>query len=299
MTVRLRGLRWLRKRHPDLVDRARDRIVDSERRLEPREGRTVDSFLWEHTRQVAAAAHRLCLREGTDPLIPVLCAVFHDMGKFEGGIYHKGDTPEEETAAAEAANMMRAEGLSPELVRKTETALRSLYSTSARSHAAADIVHDADFLVKSGRLGVAAFFSKSACRGRHMLNALTESLSRELTYAAALPGNMRTEGARALAERRALRTRAYYRGLLQEMRELGIARFEISRIAFPCPKRPDRNLSLYLASPSDCPLCGGEPRMKPLTVETGLKCDRLRAVFACGSCGWENRIGFCLPEISS
>lgn len=297
MSDPLGGVPWLEQRYPRLVERIRKEIEASERRFETRGEKQGESFLWEHTRQVAAITHRLCRRDGLDPLIPVLCAVYHDAAKFSGGSYHDGDCPEEEGAALLAEKGLRAADIPVDVIRETCEALRALYRENTTRHSAADIVHDADFLVKSGRLGVSAFFSKAALRGRPPLVALTESLSRELTYAAALPANMRTAGARDLAERSARQTSAYYRGLIRELREYGIARFRIKKIEFPFPDDPRKTLTLHLILQEKCPQCGGSPELR-LRTDSGIKCTRLLAESICPECGKQILIGFCLPEIS-
>ncbi len=98
-------------------------------------------------------------------------------------------------------------------------ALRSLYNSGSGRSRLADIVHDADFLSKSGYLGVANFFVKSTLRGRNLESAAMDFLSRELTYAAVLPANMRTAAARRLAVRKSADGLRFYRSYLAELNE--------------------------------------------------------------------------------
>ncbi|MBM3297408.1 MAG: HD domain-containing protein [Candidatus Aminicenantes bacterium] len=228
---------------------ARDLMTRTERlynmrsqRIRPVAGETLlesppegTSHLWEHSRLVAGLARRLAGAEGTDGNEAYLAGLLHDAGKFAGGRYHDDDVPEERASAAAATNVLKKSGFGPRLIRRVGDALESLYREAEKRNRLADIVHDADFLAKSGRLGVAHFFIKSTLRGRDLARMVTESLSRELTYAAALPANMRTAAGRRLARSRAEETRRYFRGLLREIEEARGIRFQIRRLKVRLP----------------------------------------------------------------
>ena len=88
--------------YPNLIERIRQLIEDSERRFSQdadSNEKAFDSFLWEHTLHVASFARKIALAEGIDALDAVIAALFHDSGKFLEGHYHANDTPEEESAA--------------------------------------------------------------------------------------------------------------------------------------------------------------------------------------------------------
>ena len=182
--------------YPGLIEKVRQSIESSEREYEGKRAGKDGGFLWEHTVHVASLAHDLAVSEGLDPVLPAVAALFHDAGKFRGGEYHKGDRPEEEDAAALAEAVLAEEGARASDIARVGSALRALYDEKARRNVLADVVHDADFLSKFGYLGVAGFFLKAALRGKNLVAAVTSSLSKELTYANALPRNMRTAAGR-------------------------------------------------------------------------------------------------------
>lgn len=197
------------------------------------------SHLWEHCRIVAGLARRLAESEGGNGNEAYLAGLLHDAGKFAGGRYHDDDIPEERASAAAAANVLKKSGFGPPLIRRVADALRSLYRETKKRNRLADIVHDADFLAKSGRLGAAQFFIKATLRGQDLTRMVTENLSRELTYADALRRNMRTAAGRRLAAARAAETRRFFRGLLREIEEARGLRFAI------------RRLTLHIAPPDE------------------------------------------------
>jgi uncharacterized protein len=190
------AFRILGKRYPGLVARIQHLIEDSEKAFAGNSPETEGSYLWEHTVHVASLAIKLAGEEKRDALLAALAALFHDAGKFAGGRYHDGDTPEEETAAARAETMLKKSRVAPADRAAVVDAIRALYREGRRSSPLADIVHDADFLSKFGYLGVAQFFIKSTLRGKTLRTAVMNSLSKELTYAACLALNMRTKAGR-------------------------------------------------------------------------------------------------------
>jgi hypothetical protein len=231
-------------------------------------------------------------------VIAAVAGLFHDAGKFSGGAYHTGDRAEEEAAAEIAAPLLRDAGMGVREIKRVTGALLALYAapTRARAAAVAAIVHDADFLSKFGTLGVAQFFIKSTLRGRTLLDAILGPLSKELTYAAALPRNMRTAAGRRAAVRKAKDTQAYFRALLRELREAQSADLRIRTFRVAPPGRGKSALDIVLALPRSCAGCGGRPEIA-FRRERGTKCETLEAESACPSCGRRTSLSFCLPEI--
>jgi HD superfamily phosphodiesterase/predicted RNA-binding Zn-ribbon protein involved in translation (DUF1610 family) len=286
----------VRDAFPDLLPALKYRIVQSERDyiLEPKD--QPDSFLWEHTLQVAAVARQICLSEKEDPLIPVLVSLFHDTGKFSASGYHKDEIPEEIKAAEIAEDLLKKAGLKEPLLSEVLNGIKALYNEQAARNKTADIVHDADFLVKSGCMGIAAFFTKETLRGNSLLHALSQSLSKELTYAVAIVENMRTRSGKAIAKLKKEKSLSFYTDLIRELKDHGIARFEIRQLKFPCPWNLRKYLNIHLAVHESCPDCGGNWTID-LDQSRGVKCEKLTAIIQCQNCPWKERIAFCLPEI--
>jgi len=286
--------------YPNLIERIRQLIEDSERQFSQdrdNEKENVDSFLWEHTIHVAAIARKIALAEDVNATEAVITALFHDSGKFLGGHYHSDDIPEEERAAHFAEEVLTEEGMDKEKIDTITSSLTALYNEKQSPSRITDVVHDADFLAKFGYLGVANFFVKSALRGQNLYKTLISSLSKELTYAATLKDNMRTATGEKMAEKKSVATLDYYRGLLDELREAGIAFFKIIEEVFPCPKNPNKILTLRMAVPEVCPDCSNELSMS-FTSQTQTKCEQLSAKIHCVHCSNHYQISFCLPEIA-
>ncbi|MGB3863336.1 MAG: HD domain-containing protein [Candidatus Aminicenantaceae bacterium] len=284
--------------YPNLIERIRQLIEDSERQFSQdrdNEKENVDSFLWEHTIHVAAIARKIALAEDVNATEVVISALFHDSGKFLGGHYHSDDIPEEERAAHLAEEVLTEEGMDKEKIGTITSSLTALYNEKHSPSRITDVVHDADFLAKFGYLGVANFFVKSALRGQNLYKTLISSLSKELTYAATLKSNMRTATGKKLAEKKSVATLSYYQGLLDELREAGIAYFKIIEEAFPCPKNPNKILTLRMAVPEVCPECSNELSMS-FVSQTQIKCEQLSVKIHCVRCTSHYQISFCLPE---
>jgi hypothetical protein len=231
-----------------------------------------------------------------DPVIPAVAALFHDAGKFASGKFHADERAEEVEAASIADRTGREAGMKAKDIRRLTSGLLALYSKAARKNPIADIVHDADFLSKFGALGVANFFIKSTLRGKTLQGALMSSLSKELTYAACLPGNMRTRAGSHWAERKSRDTLKFFRSLLRELKETQVADFVIRRIRVYPESGPRRPVDVQLAVPRSCETCGGRWRTAFLT-ERGIKCEKLEAKIRCAGCGSASSFSFCLPEI--
>ena len=280
---------------PGLVERVRRTIEEAEKKFSGKKDGKA-GFLWEHTVLVAAQSFSLAKAEKEDPDLTALVALFHDSGKFAGGRYHADDKPEEEESARLARATLEATGLKMADIGHVVRALRSLYQSGASRNRLADIVHDADFLSKFGYLGVANFFVKSTLRGRNLETAAMDYLSKELTYAAVLPANMRTASARRLAVRKSADTLRFYRSYLAELKDAHGMDFRIRAIEVPTAAGRGRRAKVTLVLPVTCPACGGKWDTE-MRTERGLKCEKLEASLRCTACPERRAISFCLPEM--
>ena len=281
---------------PGLVERIRRVIEEAEKRFSgKKDGK--GGFLWEHTALVAGQSFRLAKAEKENPDLAALTALFHDSGKFAGGRYHADDKPEEEEGARLARSILEEAGLGMADIGHVVRALRSLYNSGARSNRLADIVHDADFLSKFGYLGVANFFVKSTLRGRNLESAVMDYLSKELTYAAVLPANMRTAAARRLAIKKSADTLRFYRAYLAELKEAQGMEFRVRTVDVRRSGPRSKRATVSLALPASCGACGGKWETD-LRTEKGLKCEKLEATLRCGACGERRSVSFCLPEMN-
>ncbi|MDR0841925.1 MAG: HD domain-containing protein [Acidobacteriota bacterium] len=283
-------------RFPGLVAAVREIIRESERAYEG-DGGGKDSFLWEHTMHVASIAEQLARSENIDPLVPVVAALFHDAGKFAGGRYHEEGTIEEEESAHIAEPLLRQFGMKASDMNRTLAGLRALYNENLRKNRIAAIIHDADFLSKFGAMGVASFFIKSTLRGRTLRISVLEYLSKELTYAACLPLNMRTDSGRKLANRKAADSMRFFRSLLAELKSARIADLRIRSLRIPSASSRNKFLSIRLAVSPTCLDCGEDWEMAWAT-EDGVKCHKLSVDWSCPHCGKRLETSFCLPEIA-
>lgn len=287
-------------KYPNLIERIRVLIEDSEQKYSQHPVTTeepFDSFLWEHTLHVAALARKIAFAEAVSVTDSVIAALFHDIGKFMGGLYHDDEIPEEQNAADLARKILTEENMNPEKIETIVSAVAGLYSERKPPSQITDVVHDADFLAKFGHLGVANFFTKSALRMKTLRKTLISSLSKELTYAIALKTNMRTEAGKKLAEKKCEVTQSFYKGLLDELREAGIAFINIKEESFPCPRNPDRVFTLLMAVPENCPECCNDLTIS-FASQRQKKCEQLNAEIRCVNCPYHYQISFCLPEIS-
>ena len=282
--------------YPGLIEKVKETIEASEKEYERRTSGQAGSFLWEHTLHVASLAFELALDEGLDPVMPSLAALFHDAGKFAGGVYHKGSRPEEEDSAALAEVVLGKTGVPWAAIAKVRKAIRALYDEKAGRDPVADLVHDADFLSKFGYLGIANFFIKSTLRGRNLNGAIMNSLSKELTYASALPSNMRTEAGRRAAIKKARDTQKFFRALLHELKETLGAEYRLRKACVFRPGDDERMIEVRLVIPATCASCGGTWK-RELDLEKGVKCLTMNALLRCSDCGDSYTISFCLPEV--
>jgi len=277
-------------------------LVDAEARYNDQAGEAPSEFLLEHTRRTAAIAHKLAVMEGVDSFLPVLVALYHDAGKFHEGAYHQDNLPEEEHAALLAQKMLSEFGMERSTIESILQALRALYDERLPCIGPARIVQDADRLEKLGALGVGAFFTKAALRGRGLVDALVQTLSRELTYARAAPRSMFTASGRKLAIEQAPRTIAYFDNLLEQLESWGIASFERHTIVLDEDFRTRdgatvRGMEVSIAMLRACPDCEG-PLALTHRREKGVKCDRFTARFQCAHCSYASESSLCLPLLA-
>lgn len=289
----------LESRCPGVHARIEQALLDCEAAFNRAKGLPASEFLLDHSRQTAAIARTLAVREGVDAFLPVLVALFHDAGKFHDGAYHADELPEEEHAARLAEPMLAEHGLARADIGAVTTALRALYDDRLAPSPVGRIVQDADRLDKLGALGVGAFFTKAALRGRGLVDAIASSASRELTYAAAAPRSMLTEAGRAWAGRWAAASLAYFDSLLTDLEESGVAAFERRTLTVQGDFRnrdgvPVAAMDVTLVTPRECPRCGA-PLALDHRRERGVKCEMLKARMTCRACGDTREIGFCLP----
>jgi HD superfamily phosphodiesterase len=288
--------RVIEDRFPGLIAKVRKEIEDSEKNFQNGKGGFTESHLWEHTTHVASIAFRLARAEKRQPLLPTLAALFHDAGKFAGGLYHGENTIEEEESAKTAMRVLGEAGMKPAELARTLAGIKALYNEKASKNSIAAIVHDADFLSKSGAMGVAAFFTKATLRGRTMEGAILSHLSKELTYAACLPQNMRTAAGKKLAAQKARDTIRFFRKLISELKDSGAAGLRIRRMRISDPRSRKRNLEILLATSPKCPQCGRSWQAVWFT-ENGVKCTKLNVEWHCAGCGGSLDTSFCLPEV--
>lgn len=292
----------LEARHPGLLARIEAGLVAAEKLYNAGLGQPPSEFLLEHTRRTSAIAHMIAVREGTDARLPVVVAMFHDAGKFHQGEYHQDGLPEEEHAAVLATKMLGEFAVAQADIDAVVAALRSLYDERLPCLGAARIVQDADRLDKLGPLGVGAFFTKAALRGRGMVDGLVQAASRELTYAQAAARSMFTATGKQLAAEQGAMTVAFFDRLLEQLAAWGIAEFERRSIVLDEEFRSRdgalvRGMEVTIVMPRVCPDCTGALRLEHAR-EQGVKCERFIARFRCGRCSYSDGTSLCLPVIA-
>lgn len=296
----MNGVRTLlEKRVPGLYAAIGTLLLEAEARYNRKSGQAQSQFLLEHAWRTAAIAHRLALLEGVEPFLPTLVALFHDAGKFHEGEYHKDGVPEEEHAAVLAGRMLAEFAVAPGEIEAALGALRALYDERLPCAGACRIVQDADRLDKLGTLGVGAFFTKAALRGRGLVDALVNALSREMTYALAAPHSMFTASGKKLAAKKAAKSIAFFEDLIEDLESWGIVSFDRRTIVLEEEFRTRdgatlNRMEVTIVMPSACPDCAA-PLALTHSRERGLKCEKLTARFACGGCDYIRENAFCLP----
>jgi putative nucleotidyltransferase with HDIG domain len=292
----------LETRVPGLHARIEETLVQAEARYNREANQAPSEFLLEHSQRTAAIAHQISRMEGVDAFLPALVALYHDAGKFHDGEYHKDDIPEEEHAADLAGRMLAEFGVERSDIESVLEALRALYDDKLPCVGPSRIVQDADRLDKLGTLGVGAYFTKAALRGRGLVDALVHTLSRELTYALAAPRSMFTETGKKLATEHAAKTIAFFDDLLGDLERWGIASFERRTIVLEEGLRTRAGASVprmevTIVMPRTCPDCDGALGLTHAR-KRGVKCEKLIANFGCEACGYARETSFCLPVLA-
>ncbi len=292
-------LRSIDRRYPGVVDKIRQAIEKSEREVSGSEHE--DSFLWEHSLHVAYLAWKIASAEKKDSTLAGLAALLHDAGKFQGGLYHQNNLPEEEASARVAAGILKEAGVTEKGQRRLKDILINLHREGAAADPLTDIIHDADFLAKFGLVGVANFFIKTTLRGRNIQGAIMNHLSKEMTYAAALPLNMRTQAGRELAIKKSAESLDFYKNLLQELKDIHGLSYEIKkrRVVLSAGKKTKSTdkVDVFLVLPRKCDRCGGKWEINP-RLEKGIKCRQAVFQLVCEQCGNAYQINFCLPGLN-
>ena len=279
----------------DLWNRIRHRIEETEKSFAPPSPRS-GGFLWEHSVHVASIAQQICIDEGIDPFLPVIGALIHDLGKFPEVEAGQKDIPEEVLSIERSMDILESEGMDNRDRERIREGIVALYDESIPKNSISDVVHDADFLSKSGRLGAAVFFQKAALKGKTLVQSLMEGASKEMTYAAVLPENMRTEAGSRMAESKCREILAFFNGLIEELDHNGIFTFKIEETLFPCPDDPGKKVPLILVYPRECPDCRSSFKIQ-FATKKGVKCRKLIADIRCTFCPQAYETAFCLPEI--
>lgn len=292
----------LEARFPGLHAEIERLLIEAEAQYDARSGQAPSEFLLEHTRRTAAIAYKIATMEQIDPFLPVLVALYHDAGKFYAGGYHEDAIPEEEHSALLAEQMLAAHQVPRSIIDPVLAALRALYDERLPCVGACRVVQDADRLDKLGALGVGAFFTKAALRGRGMIEALSQTLTRELTYANASPRSMFTATGRQLAAEQAPKTVAFFDQLLEQLESWGISSFERHVVLLDEEFRTRdgamaRGVEVTVAMPRFCPDCQGELGLTHRR-EQGVKCQRFIAYFTCSQCNYSGGTSLCLPVLA-
>lgn len=279
-------------KYPSIINETKSLIQKSEKEFNEQSPILETDFLWDHSLRVSKIAFKIAINEGVDPIIPSLGALLHDAGKFKFGRYHSDSVAEEVHSAGIARELLADAGMTSNEISLVVKAINALYNDSIICDKNCQIIHDADRLEKLGSLGIANFFTKSTLRGTNLTNSILTSLSRELTYAHAAPKTMFTKTGQDFAIIRSKKTIDFFEDLLEEFGTFKIARFYQKHIS-------DEKLGDFvLVVPEECPSCKGK-FLIDLSIEKGIKCKKLTALYSCNSCKKNYKIAFCLPLLSS
>jgi uncharacterized protein len=250
--------------------------------------RAADS-LWDHLSRTAVIAERLGRAEGLDPTTCRLAALFHDAGKFHEGQRHGDSRPEEERSVEVLRRLGQSHGIPGSLVEEMSEAILQLYRCDPEPTPLARVLFDADNLEKLGYLGVANFFVKRGLRGQGISPEFMVQFTVELTYARHAVGCMQTESGRDWARRRAPQTQSFFRSLLDQLREDGLADLVIKELdlgGFPIDAIVPRACSC------------GRALAPEIRQDQGIKCQKIHLVHACRDCGDRYEVRFCRPRLA-
>jgi HD superfamily phosphodiesterase len=230
----------------DIEDSLRDYVCREESAADGGD-RAADS-LWDHLCRTAGIAEQLGRTEGLDPSTCRLGALFHDAGKFHRGQRHGDSEPEEMHSVEVLGQFAQSHGIPESQVAEISEAILQLYRCDPDPTPLARVLFDADNLDKLGFLGVANFFVKRGLRGQGVSPEFMVQFTIELTYARHAVGCMQTETGRNWAQRRAPQTQNFFRSLLDQLREDGLADLVINELEFD-------GLAIDAVVPSTCS-CG-------------------------------------------
>jgi len=250
--------------------------------------RVVDS-LWDHLCRTAVIAEQLGRTEGLDPSTCRFAALFHDAGKFHQGQRHGDSRPEEEHSVEVLGRFAQSHGIPSSQVAEISEAILQLYRCDPDPTPLARVLFDADNLEKLGFLGVANFFIKRGLRGQGISPEFMVQFTVELTYARHAVGCMQTDAGRIWARRRAPQTQHFFRSLLDQLREDGLADLVINELEFD-------GLAIDAVVPSTCSC--RRTLVPEIWQDEGIKCQKIHLVHACGNCGERYEVRFCRPRLA-
>ncbi len=250
--------------------------------------RAADS-LWDHLQRTAIIAEQLGRAEGIDPATCRLAALFHDAGKFHQGRLHGDSQPEEVHSVGVLRRLGGQHGVPEATIDEIGDAILQLYRGDPEPTPLAKVLFDADNLDKLGFLGVANFFVKRGLRGRGVSPAFMVQFTVELTYARHAEACMQTEAGRDWARRRAPQTQSFFKVLIDQLREDGLADLVIKEIALD-------GLMIDAVVPAACGC--GRPLVPEIWQDEGIKCQKIHLVHACGDCGESYEVRFCRPRLA-
>lgn len=255
-----------------------------------------ESFLWEHTKQVAVMAFHIAEKEKVEPFLPVVVALFHDSGKFLNGEYHTNDITEEKSSVKVARKILKKNHFNENLIENVANSLLALYNEDIDKTIVSNIVHDSDFLVKFGFTGITTLFQKATLRGMTLETTALKTFSKEYTYAINLEKNMRTETGKLIAEGKSKQHIEFLDNLINELNIY--YNFNLRKLVqtLPCPKDENELIPYILVFSEFCKQCNDKLTLTN-TIEKGLKCTKLISTFICNQGHFENEISFCLPEL--
>ncbi|MDD8012315.1 MAG: HD domain-containing protein [Acidobacteriota bacterium] len=263
-----------------------DRVFQDESRYS-REDRESDS-LYGHLERVAKFAREIGRSEGVDPFTCYLAGLFHDAGKFAGGKYHVGDTPEEELSIQVLTEFGLKHGIDGTIIHDVAEAIQQIYRDDPNLTPLARVLFDADNLDKLGPLGIASYFVKTGLRGSGISEEILYKLTVELTYARYAPLALATKSGRELARLNAPFTIRFIYDLLDSLRKSGLYDFRVNEIVFD-------GLTFDVVAPIACS-CGGEIKRRIWKIP-GKKCVEIHLEHSCSGCNNKNEIRFCRPRL--
>jgi hypothetical protein len=234
-------------------------------------------------------AERLGRDEGLDPATCRLAALFHDAGKFHRGQRHSDSRPEEEHSVEVLVQLAQPHGIPSSLVEEISEAILQLYRCDPDPTPLARVLFDADNLDKLGYLGVANFFVKRGLRGRGISPEFMVQFTVELTYARHAVACMQSTSGKGWARRTAPQTQHFFRALLDQLREDGLADLVINELDFD-------GLLIDAVVPRACSC--RRPLVPEIRQDEGIKCQKIHLVHACQDCGERYEVRFCRPRLA-